>query len=172
MRKAEKAGLKIVESDSEESFDVLGELYAETLQRKGVKGFDPQEFIRTQGRLRPAEKMKVIMTYYDGAPMSAHLASNLGDSAVFLLGGSSKEGLARRASYLTWWRAITLSSQIGMKRYDLAGVDFKKNPTVSRFKAGMGGKEVSYIGAFDACSSTGTRVIWRASEKVYNLVKR
>lgn len=171
LRKAEKSGLEIVECDSDESFGILGKLYLETLQRKGFKGLDPQEFIRTQRMLLPAERMRLIMAYCDGVPVSAHLTSNLGDSAVFLLGGSSEEGLARRASYLSWWRAITFSNQMGMKRYDVGGVDFEKNPTVSRFKAGIGGNDVLYIGAFEACTRPSIKALWRAAEGIYNLMK-
>lgn len=172
LSKAERANIEVVECNSHESFEMLERLYLATIQRKGIRGLDPQVFTKTQQLLSSAEKMSLILAYNDGQSVTVHLTSNLGDSAIFLLGGSSKEGLECRASYLAWWNAIMHSSEKGMRSYDVGGIDFEENPTVSRFKAGMGGQEVSNMGAFDACSSVPTKVIWHISEKVYSLVKR
>lgn len=170
LRKAERARLEVVESATHESFEILRKFYLGTVQRKGFRGLDPWIFTRTQRLLSPAERMSLILAYDDGRPVTAHLTSNLGNSAVFLLGGSCEEGLSRRASYLTWWKAIVRSNKIGMKRFDVGGVDFEKNPTVSRFKAGIGGKEVFYIGVFEACDTLRTRVTWRAAEAIHNII--
>jgi hypothetical protein len=167
LRKAEKAGLQVCESNGDESFRILAKLYLGTVQRKSFKGLDPQEFAKTQRMLSPAEKMRIIVVYCDGEPVTAHLTSNLGEAAVFLLGGSSEKGLACRASYLAWWRAITVSNRLGMKSYDTGGIDFEKNPTVSRFKAGLGSSEVHYVGAFEVCANRVIRKLWRTIEKAH-----
>ena len=170
LRKAQKADLETIESNGKESLDTLTKLCLETLRRKRIKGLDPQEFTRTQSMLSPAEKMKTILVNKNGRSVTAHLTSNLGDSAVFLLGGSSEDGLACRASYLAWWNAITLSNRLGMKMYDVGGIDFEKNPTVSRFKAGIGANEILYIGAFEACTNGVVKKMWQVIEKAHSLI--
>jgi lipid II:glycine glycyltransferase (peptidoglycan interpeptide bridge formation enzyme) len=59
-----------------------------------------------------------------------------------------------------------------MKRYDLGGVDRERNPGGYQFKSQISRQESLSIGAFDACRSLPVRILWRASEKAYNLLKR
>jgi len=172
LKKSEAVGIETKARTDDESLTILARLYLDLVRRKGFKGLDPQQFIRTQRDLPMEEKMTVILAYYNNEPVSAHLTSYQGDTAIMLLAASTERGLACEASYLTWWKSIVASNRRGKQKYDVGGIDFEKNPTVSRFKTGVGGEEVSYIGAFDACSSMRARVIWQASEKIYNLVKR
>ena len=172
VKKAEKCGIEIRQGHQQEFCDVLRELYSDSLRRKVFKGLDPQEFIDSQLLLSPAEKMNIIVAYYDGEPVSVHLASNLGDTAVVLLAASNTKGLACGSSYLIWYQAAISALRAGMKIYDLGGIDPENNPNVTQFKSRMGGDETSYIGAFEACSSTHARIIWRILEKAYGLIKK
>lgn len=172
LKKAEAVGIETKNCTDEESFIILEKLYLEMLRRKGIKGLDPEVFVRTQRLLSAAEKMNVIVAYYHGQPVTAHVTSNLGDTAILLLVASSEKGLACGSSYLVWWKAVTASNRLGMKNYDVGGIDFENNVTVSRFKAGMGGDECSHIGAFEAYTSSMAKNIWRAAEKVYRLIKK
>ena len=171
LRYAEKAHIEIREGSSVEFCDILEKLYMALLRRKKFKGLNPREFIQTQNSLSTAEKMNIILAYKDAEPVAAHLASNLGDTGVVLLAASNEKGLACGASYLIWYKGAVAAWSAGMKRYDLGGIDQDKNPTVYQFKSRMGGEEVSYIGAFDACSNICTKVVWRITERLYNLIK-
>lgn len=172
LKKAENAGIKITEDTDEVSFAILEKLYLETVRRKGFKGLDPQQFVRAQSILSDAEKMRIIVAYYNGEPITAHVTTNLGDTAILLMVASNEKGLEFGASYLVWWKAIVASMRRGMKKYDVGGIDYKKNPHVSRFKAGIGGEECSHIGAFEACNSLVVRNIWRVTEKTYRFIKK
>lgn len=172
LKKAEAVGIETKNCTDEESFITLEKLYLEMLRRKGIKELDPEVFMTTQRLLSAAEKMNVIVAYYHGQPVTAHVTSNLGDTAILLLVASSEKGLACGSSYLVWWKAVTASNRLGMKYYDVGGIDFENNVTVSRFKAGMGGYECSHIGAFEAYSSLRVKSIWRVADKVYRLIKR
>ncbi len=59
-----------------------------------------------------------------------------------------------------------------MKRYDLGGIDPKNNPNVYQFKSRMGGEEHFYIGAFEACTNSIVKNLWRVVETFYRCLKK
>ncbi len=172
LKKAENSGIEIREGCDETFCEILKELYLASLKRKGFKGLDVQEFIKTQQILSSAEKMNIIVAYLDGEPIAAHLASNLGDTGVVLLAASSEKGLACGASYLIWYKGAVAAWRAGMKRYDLGGIDPDNNASVYRFKSRMGGKECLYIGVFEAYDKLFAKMIWKITEKGYRFLTR
>lgn len=172
LKKAEAAGIEITEDTDEVSFAILEKLYLETVRQKGFKGLDPQQFVRAQPILSNAEKMSIIVACYNGEPITAHATTNLGDTAILLLVASNGKGLEFGASYLVWWKAIAASMRVGMKKYDVGGIDYKNTPHVSRFKAGMGGHEVFYIGAFEVYGNLYAKIMWNVAERIYRSVKK
>ncbi len=172
LNKAEQAGIEIKQSRDGQAFEVLEDIYLEAKKRKGFKGLDPAEFVRTQQLLLPRQKMNIITAFHRGRAIAAHASSHFGDTAVGALAASTPEGLELGASYLLWWRTLLAARKAGMKRYDLGGIDPKKNPSVYQFKTRMGAKECCYIGAFEMCTSGRVRRIWRAAEKMYRLIKK
>ncbi len=171
LRKAESAGIKLREQNDRESLRMLEKLYLETARRKGFKGLRPNEFGETQSMLSAEEKMRANVAYHNGEAVTVHLTSSLGDTATLLLAASSEKGLACGAAYLSWWQAIVSANRGGMKSYDVGGINFKNNPTVSRFKSGLGGDESVHIGAFEACSSSYAKSTWRILEKGYGMLR-
>lgn len=172
LRKAEKAGVEVVERSNEEPFKVLDNFYQELRERKGFKGVDPEVFARSQGALSNAEKMSLFVAYFEDDPVTVHVTSSLGDTAIALLVASNEKGYSCWSSYLTWWKALMASKDKGMKKFDLGGIDFENNLNVSRFKAGLGGQEKSHIGAFEAYTNTVVKNLFRMAEKVYVKMKR
>ena len=171
LKKAENAEIEIQETTDEKFFEVLETYYRETVNRKKFKGIEIQQFARAQQLLSPAEKMNVIAAFYQGQPVTVLVTSTMGDTGVVLLVASSEKGLECCSSYLAWWRAITACLSKGMKRFDVGGVDFEKNPTVLQFKAGIGGTDCCYIGAFEAFDSSLARIRWRIAEKAYYCIR-
>ncbi|HUV63791.1 MAG TPA: peptidoglycan bridge formation glycyltransferase FemA/FemB family protein [Sedimentisphaerales bacterium] len=172
LRKAEAAGVGAREYTDHTPFQTLEGFYLDLLRRKGIQGVDPQVFARTQRALPESEKMSLVVAYLDGEPVSVHVSTNLGDSGILLLAASSEKGYECSASYVAWWKAVLISKSRGMKKYDVGGVDFEHDPGISRFKAGMGGEECSYIGAFEACTNAAVENVWAMSERAYRVLKR
>jgi phosphoribosylformylglycinamidine (FGAM) synthase PurS component len=172
LKMAEKTGIEMRESVDYEFCEILEKLYLTSRKKKGFAGRDPEEFIGPQRMLSPAEKMNISIAFLNDEPISAHLASNLGDTAVVLLAGSNEKGLEFGSSYLVWYRAAVSAWRAGMKWYDLGGIDPSDNPNVYQFKSRMGAEEVFHIGAFEAYSSSRLRIVWHICEKTYNLVKK
>jgi lipid II:glycine glycyltransferase (peptidoglycan interpeptide bridge formation enzyme) len=172
LRKAEVAGVETREYTDDTHFPTLEAFYMDLIRRKGFRGVHPQVFARTQRTLAESEKMSLVVAYLGGEPVSVHVSTNLGESGILLLTASSEKGYECSASYMAWWKAVLISNSRGMKKYDVGGVDFEHDPGISRFKAGMGGQECSYIGGFEACTSAAVENIWAMSEKAYRMLKK
>jgi len=171
--KAERAGVEIKEQTDEAPFKILERFYADLSRKKGFKGsVDPRLFARTQSALLQSERMSVMVGFCEDEPVTVHVTSNLGDTAIFLLSASSAKGYECRSSYLAWWRAIVSSNNKGMKKFDVGGIDFVDNPTVSRFKAGVGGEESFHIGTFESYTDSVVKNTFRMTEKIYRKLKR
>jgi lipid II:glycine glycyltransferase (peptidoglycan interpeptide bridge formation enzyme) len=150
LRNAEKRDIEVREGTDKEYFDLMERLYAQAKKRKGFEGLDSQVFARTQDMLPENEKARVLIAYYDGEVVSALTTTHFGNTAVPILYANNEKGLACGSSYLLWWRAYLSAKNLGMRYYDLGGVDKKANPEGHLFKKRMGGEEQVYIGAFDA----------------------
>jgi len=172
LKKAQKQGIEIRQGHDSRFCQILEHLYLASQKRKGFKGLDPQEFIRPQLMLSAAEKMNIIVAYCDGEPVAAHLASSLGDTAIVLLVANSEKGLYSGSSYLVWWQGAVEAWRAGMKMYDQGGIDPGNNPAVYQFKSKMGGAEQIYIGAYEVCSGSVVKGMWRSCEKLYRLAKK
>ena len=153
-------------------FKVLERIYVEAKMRKAFKGLNPCEFIRTQELLPVEEKMNAIAAYHDGRAVTVHVSSHLGDTAVGTLAASNSEGLECGSSYLVWWRTFLAAKRAGMRRYDLGGIDPKNNFEVYQYKQRMGARVCQYIGAYEICTNSVVKDIWRAAECAYRLWKK
>ncbi|HET7031089.1 MAG TPA: peptidoglycan bridge formation glycyltransferase FemA/FemB family protein, partial [Candidatus Limnocylindrales bacterium] len=60
--------------------------------------------------------------------------------------GMTEEGGESRANYLLKWEAIRSSREQGATSYDLWGL---ATGGIAHFKTGFGGREMTYIGAWD-----------------------
>ena len=77
-------------------------------------------------------------------------------------GGMTLAGAESRANYLLKWEAMRTSRELGATSYDMwgligSGIDF--------FKAGFGGREVTYIGAWDLPLSAPGTIAFRVGER-------
>jgi peptidoglycan pentaglycine glycine transferase (the first glycine) len=69
-----------------------------------------------------------------------------GGRVVEPYGGMTARAAESRANYLLKWEAIRWARAEGAAIYDLWGL---ATPGIAHFKAGFGGREVRYVGAFD-----------------------
>ena len=82
----------------------------------------------------------------DGEPLATLFLVRCGPRVVEPYGGMTVAGGDSRANYLLKWEAIRSSREAGATSYDLWGL---ATGGIAHFKAGFGGREVHYIGAWD-----------------------
>ncbi len=54
--------------------------------------------------LPEAHRMRILICEMDGIPVAGLVASAMGDSAIYLLGATSDDGLNAKGAYLLQWR--------------------------------------------------------------------
>jgi len=172
LNRAQRAKIKITEQTNGSCLEVLQQLYTELLKRKNFKGLSPAQFVETQNLLCENEKMKVIVAYLDNKPITVHLTSRLGDTAIAILAAGSPEALTCSSSYLAWWQAFVNARQAGMKKFDLGGIDPDNNQNVYLFKSRVGGQQSCHIGSFEAYRSPAVKSASKIAHKLRCFIKR
>jgi lipid II:glycine glycyltransferase (peptidoglycan interpeptide bridge formation enzyme) len=107
-----------------------------------------------------------------GTPVAGLVTSAMGDSAIYLLGGTNEEGLKSQGAYLLQWTMIKWLKERGIRWYDLGGIDPERNPGVYSFKRGFSGADLRQLNPMVGCSSVVSSAIVRTSLAVQSAIRR
>jgi lipid II:glycine glycyltransferase (peptidoglycan interpeptide bridge formation enzyme) len=175
VRLAERKGVNI-RLGSMADMDILYQLYAETSLRDGFVIRSIEYYQALWSAFLTAGMARILMAEVDGQPIAALILFIFQRKAWYLYGMSREAYRERMPNYLLQWEAIRQCKQAGCLEYDLWGAPYQfveSDPLwgVYRFKDGLGGQVVRYIGAWDLpVKSTGymlfTRVLPRILEKM------
>ena len=146
VEKARRAGVSVEEAGADGLEDFY-RIYQETAVRTGF-------VIRAAGAYRDvyeafAERGACRLLFArlpGGERVATLLLVACGPRLTELYGGMTGAGGEARANYLLKWEAIRSAAASGFTTYDLWGL---ATPGIAHFKAGFGGREVHYAGAFD-----------------------
>ena len=164
LTRAEKNGLKIIAGTGSDEYCIFRQMYKEMRKRKAFETtVDIEEFRRIQEDLPEAHRMRILICEQNGIPVAGLIISAIGDSAIYLLGATGDEGLNAKGGYLLQWTAIQWLKENGFKWYDLGGIDPERNPGVYSFKKGFSGSDLYQLAPLQACNSTVSSTIVRAS---------
>ncbi|EKD91397.1 MAG: femAB family protein [uncultured bacterium] len=155
LRVAQKKGVEVKESTSDEAFKIYLKLYFETTQRQNYHGHNPNYHKKIWEALKKDNMATILIAYYKKTPLTAWMLLNFKDKLYYPYGGSSLEHKGIMANNLVAWEAIKLGKKLGLKEFDMWGAlgpnADPKDPWYGfhRFKQGYGGKLVEYIGTYD-----------------------
>ncbi len=154
LSRSEKNNLEISEGNGCEEYRTFSLIYDQLLKRKSFETtVDAEEFARIQEALGESHRMRVLICKDQGRPVAGLVASAMGDSAVYLLGATSDDGLNSKGAYLLQWTLIKWLKEKGVRWYDLGGIDPEKNPGVYHFKRGFSGMDVCQLNPLAKCES-------------------
>ena len=162
VNRARSVGVTVTDA-GEADLGTFYEIYRETADRAGF-------LIRTESAYRDVWRAYdrqglarlLLARLADGTPVASLFLIRCGNRVVEPYGGMTQAGADSRANYLLKWEAIASSRAAGATAYDLWGL---AHPGIAHFKAGFGGREVRYIGAWDL-------VLDRVGRTVYGLGQR
>lgn len=163
IRLAEKKGVKIFEGDIK-YFDSFWRLLNETTERDDFRPHGQDYYIEML-KTDP-DFIKLFVAEYKGKIIAANIISFFGDTATYMHGASSNEFRNVMAPYLIQWHVIKEAKRKGCRYYDFYGIDEKKWPGVTRFKAGFGGGNRHFPGTFDYVFDPGWYSIYGMVRKV------
>lgn len=154
LRIAEGEGMQILERFDTSSFGQFSQIFFEMLKEKQfVPGSDVDEYMRIQKDLPSHQRMRVSMCSKDEVPVCGAVSCGIGDTVIGLFSATAAAGRKLQAYYLLQWDEILWAKRSQKKYLDLGGVNPVTNPGVYRFKSGLMGSELTYLGVFDYCRS-------------------
>jgi lipid II:glycine glycyltransferase (peptidoglycan interpeptide bridge formation enzyme) len=162
VNKARTGGVAVVEAGADR-LDDFYRIYRETATRAGFP-------IRTLGAYRdiwaafapPGQARLLFAESAAGEPLATLFLVRCGPRVVEPYGGMTAAGADSRANYLLKWEAIRSSRAAGASSYDMWGM---VTPGIARFKAGFGGREVRYVGAWDLELDRFGRSVYTAAQR-------
>ncbi len=144
-----------VRHGSAEDLPTFYSLMQETSRRDGFAIHVPA-YYEAGYRLFAPDRVALLIAEYRGEPLAALMAFSCGRQAVYMWGASSDRERPRMPNHLLQWEAMRWARERGCAEYDLWGIPDVEpgSPSaglagVERFKAGFGGRDTRYVGAFD-----------------------
>jgi lipid II:glycine glycyltransferase (peptidoglycan interpeptide bridge formation enzyme) len=161
IRLAERKGVTI-RLGTEADISMLYKMYAETSVRDGFTIREEQYYqtvLRTY-LANPSDQpnslptVKLLIAEVNCEPVAALILFIFAGKAWYLYGMSRTEHREKMPNYLLQWEAIRIAKQAGCLSYDLWGAPDRFDETdpmwgVYRFKEGLGGEVIQYVGAWD-----------------------
>ncbi len=122
--------------------------------------------------LAPQGRARLLLASFEGQLLAGLIAMQFNGRAYYMYGASSNEQRNLMPNHLLQWRAMQWARSLGCTAYDLWGIpDVHEDPEtaplagVYRFKAGFGGDEVRFVGAYDRAYRPllyrGVELAWR-----------
>jgi lipid II:glycine glycyltransferase (peptidoglycan interpeptide bridge formation enzyme) len=151
---AEKNELKVISGSGSGEYRTFLRIYNQMRKRKEFETtVDAEEFERIQEALAESQPMRVLICEHKGVPVAGLVVSAMGDSAIYLLGATSDEGLKSKGAYLLQWTMIQWLKENGLSWYDFGGIDPEGNPGVYAFKKGFSGVDICQLSPLVASDS-------------------
>lgn len=132
----------------------LYQMYAETSLRDGFTIRDENYYFSLWQRFIESGMAEPLLAEVEGELVAGLVVFRFGGRAWYMFGMSREIHREKMPNYLLQWEAMIRAKDSGCREYDLWGApdEFsKKNELwgVYRFKSGLGGEVVRYIGAWD-----------------------
>jgi hypothetical protein len=161
---AQKNGLTVRAGSTPDLYRTFCEMYQQMRNRKTFETtVNAEEFGRIQQDLPKDQRMQILIGEQMGKPVAAMVFSAMGDSAIYLLGATSDDGLKAKGSYLLQWTAIQWLKEKGIRWYDLGGIDPESNPGVYQFKKGFSGADLTQLSPLTTCENVFSSAVVKAS---------
>lgn len=184
IRVAQKHGVKVIEDNSDEAFEIYLKLSKETTNRQGF-------YAHTEHYHRMMWETLQVQSSYDKLTSHLFLANYepstmnrqpitlvawilfiYKDTLYYPYGASSTLHRETMASNLLMWEAIRFGKKLGLKKFDMWGA-LGPNPDVKdpwygfhRFKEGYGPKHTEFVGSFDLIINPVLYEIYKILDKV------
>jgi lipid II:glycine glycyltransferase (peptidoglycan interpeptide bridge formation enzyme) len=173
LSRSERNGLNVVAGSGTDAYRRFSTMYGQMRDRKTFETtVDVEEFGRIQQDLPENQRMRILICERNGKPVAGVAASAMGDSAIYLLGATSDDGLDAKGSYLLQWTWIQWLKENGVRWYDLGGIDPDGNPGVYHFKKGFSGADVCQLTPFVACENAFSFAVVKAGRVMERAVRR
>ncbi len=169
LRNALKAGIELDIAPIAKAHSRFHTLYQDVQTVKGFRPDIPPEFYYDLAG--PDFCHEVLFARKDGADIAGMTIGRVGLNAVYLFGATAEAGRRLNAGHYLMWHSILRCKELGMKWYDLGGIDPETNPTVTRFKHRTGGTDLCAAGPYEFQPKGIISPVIRTAETLHSRLK-
>lgn len=162
----EKKNIQIKEITLDE-FENIWPMFKETVKRQGFH-LHPKQYYKDLLLFSGQElKIKAYASVLDNQYLSCGFFGFWQNKAYYLHSAFFYKHRLLKPMYALQWGIINLAKNLGVKTYDLWGIDANKWPGVTSFKIGFGGKIIEYPGSFDLIIRKFWYLIYKITSKIF-----
>jgi lipid II:glycine glycyltransferase (peptidoglycan interpeptide bridge formation enzyme) len=176
VNKARSNGIVVRDADPTAetgAFDTFHRVMRDVSKRTALPLRSAQAFREIWEAFAPTGESRLLFADdAKGETQAVLLLVRCGTRVVEPYGGMTDAGAESRANYLLKWEAIRTSRERGATSYDMWGLI---GTGIDYFKEGFGGREVTYVGAWDLALSPVGAAVFRAGERgrqLYRAIRR
>jgi lipid II:glycine glycyltransferase (peptidoglycan interpeptide bridge formation enzyme) len=167
VNKARKGGVRVVDATVERLPEFYS-IYRETAKRAGFVIRTYESYLGVWQAFDRLGMARLLMAEGpDGVGLATLLILRVGDRVIEPYGGMTEAGAECRANYLLKWEAMRTSREAGAHSYDMWGISHEG---IEHFKAGFGGREIKYVGAWDLVLDPAGRLAFDSAQAVQDRV--
>jgi lipid II:glycine glycyltransferase (peptidoglycan interpeptide bridge formation enzyme) len=167
VNKARKGGVRVVDA----TVDRLPEFYSiyrETARRAGFVIRTYESYLGVWTAFARLGMARLLMAEGpDGVGLATLFVLRVGDRVIEPYGGMTEAGADCRANYLLKWEAMRTSREQGATSYDMWGISHEG---IEHFKAGFGGREIDYIGAWNLVLDPAGRLAFDSAQAMQDRI--
>jgi lipid II:glycine glycyltransferase (peptidoglycan interpeptide bridge formation enzyme) len=180
IRVAEKHKVKVIEDNSEKSFEQYLKLMMETTNRQRFYAHTPSyhrnmfEVLNRKSSIvnRQSLTYHLLNAIYNSKVLTSWVVFVFKDTIYYPYGASSRENREVMANNLIAWEAIRFGKKLGLKYFDMWGAlgpePDKNDPWYGfhRFKEGYGAELVEFVGSYDLVINRALYEIYKIADKL------
>ena len=157
-KRASRHGLKIQLWDAPDSAAIRAVYEAMEVHKGLAQQITPDELA---GYLDLLGKRLILMRCCDlaGETIAVRACALFGDTAWDLMAATTPAARKVYASHATLWALLNACAALGVKSYDLGGIDPEGNKGVFDFKQGVGAERIEYLGEWEWASNSLVRFV-------------
>lgn len=163
IRLAEKRGVRVIEDNSNEAFEIYLELMRETIERQGFYAHT-EKYHRLMWKYLYPSITHLLTATYKGDVITTWILFVHDGFLYYPYGASSDKYKDVMANNLMMWEAIRLGRNLGLKTFDLWGREPGKGFT--RFKEGYNPQVVELLGTWDLVINKPLYWLYRLAETI------
>jgi len=161
VNKARRSDVRVVEATADRLPEFYS-IYQETARRAGFVIRTYESYLTVWREFEKLGMARLLMAEGpDGVGLATLFLLRVGDRVVEPYGGMTEAGAECRANYLLKWEAIRTSREQGATSYDMWGISHEG---IEYFKAGFGGREIKYVGAWDLVLDPAGRLAYDSAQ--------
>lgn len=159
------------EQEWEQATEAFIKLVEATASRHGIRPHPSAYYRNMISQLRQEGFLTLAESWHEEDLLSSNMYIHFGDTSTYLHGASADTKKNLMAPYGLQWQAIQQAKAAGKQYYDFygvapEGVNDHKLAGVTRFKAGFGGKRISYPGTIEFPISAVWYMIYRTLKRL------